>query len=105
MPKKLPLTLAVGDYEIVRPLIDGEVEVDGVDLTVLSKMDSATRHWRFLRNGGQAEQREQDRPEEREHQHRQAPRDRRHRFALDVQHPDQGGDGEGERRSVECSGG
>ena len=50
MPKKLALTLACGDYEIVRPLIDGTVEVDGVDLTVLTDMDSATRHWRFLRN-------------------------------------------------------
>ena len=50
MPKKLQLTLAVGEYEIVRPLIDGQVEVDGVDLTILTKMDSATRHWRFLRN-------------------------------------------------------
>jgi 4,5-dihydroxyphthalate decarboxylase len=50
MPKKLQLTLAVGEYEIVRPLIEGNVEVDGVDLTILTKMDSATRHWRFLRN-------------------------------------------------------
>jgi 4,5-dihydroxyphthalate decarboxylase len=50
MPKKLNLTLACGDYEIVRPLIDGTVEVDGVDLTILTDMDSATRHWRFLRN-------------------------------------------------------
>ena len=51
MPKKLPLTLACGDYEIVRSLIDGTVEVDGVDLTILTDMDSATRHWRFLRDG------------------------------------------------------
>ena len=51
MPKKLSLTFACGDYEIVRPLIDGKVEVDGVDLTILTDMDSATRHWRFLRNG------------------------------------------------------
>jgi 4,5-dihydroxyphthalate decarboxylase len=50
MPKKLPLTLACGNYEIVRPLIDGTVEVDGVDLNILTDMDSATRHWRFLRN-------------------------------------------------------
>ena len=50
MPKKLNLTLACGDYEIVRPLIDGTVEVDGVDLNILTDMDSATRHWRFLRN-------------------------------------------------------
>jgi 4,5-dihydroxyphthalate decarboxylase len=51
MPKKLNLTLACGDYEIVRPLVKGRVEVDGVDLTVLTDMDSATRHWRFLNNG------------------------------------------------------
>ena len=51
MPKKLSLTVAFGDNEIVRPLIDGKVAVDGVDLTVLTDMDSATRHWRFLRNG------------------------------------------------------
>src|SRR6202162_5832442 len=51
MPKKLSLTFACGDYEIVRPLIDGKVEVDGVDLTILTDMDSATRHWPVLRNG------------------------------------------------------
>ncbi len=51
MSKKLPLTFACGDYEIVRPLIDGRVQADGIDLTILTKMDSATRHWRFLRNG------------------------------------------------------
>jgi 4,5-dihydroxyphthalate decarboxylase len=50
MAKKLSLTLACGDYEIVRPLINGTVEVDGVDLTILTDMDSATRHWRFLNN-------------------------------------------------------
>jgi 4,5-dihydroxyphthalate decarboxylase len=50
MTKKLLLTFACGDYEIVRPLIDGNVKVDGVDLTILTDMDSATRHWRFLRN-------------------------------------------------------
>jgi 4,5-dihydroxyphthalate decarboxylase len=51
MPKKLTLTLACGDYEIVRPLLNEKVEVDGVDLTVLTDMDSATRHWRFLNKG------------------------------------------------------
>jgi len=50
MAKKLSLTLACGDYEIVRPLISGKVAVDGVDLTILTDMDSATRHWRFLNN-------------------------------------------------------
>jgi len=51
MPKKLALTLACGDYEIVRPLLNEKVEVDGVDLTMLTDMDSATRHWRFLNKG------------------------------------------------------
>ncbi len=44
------LTLAVGDYEITRPLKDGTVAPDGVDLIVLTDIDSTTRHWRFLRN-------------------------------------------------------
>ena len=44
------LTLACGDYEIVRALKEGTVKVDGVDLTVLTDIDSSTRHWRFLRN-------------------------------------------------------
>jgi len=47
---KVPLTLACGDYEIVRPLKEGIVQPDGIELTVLTKMDSTTRHWRFLRN-------------------------------------------------------
>jgi len=50
MAKKLELTLACGDNEIVRPLITGRVQVDGADVTILTDMDSATRHWRFLRN-------------------------------------------------------
>jgi 4,5-dihydroxyphthalate decarboxylase len=50
MPKKLALTLACGDNEIVRPLITGKVNVDGVNLTILTDMDSAARHWRFLNN-------------------------------------------------------
>ena len=36
--------------EITRALKDGIVTPDGVDLTVLTEMDSTTRHWRFLRN-------------------------------------------------------
>jgi 4,5-dihydroxyphthalate decarboxylase len=50
MSKTVSLTLACGDYEIVRPLKEGIVRADGVDLTILTGMDSATRHWRFLRN-------------------------------------------------------
>jgi 4,5-dihydroxyphthalate decarboxylase len=48
--KKIALTLACGDYEIVRALKEGEVVPDGIDLTVLTDMDSTTRHWRFIRN-------------------------------------------------------
>ncbi len=50
MSKNLPLTLACGDYEIVRALKEGAVKPDGIDLTVLTDMASTTRHWRFLRN-------------------------------------------------------
>ncbi|MCK9914304.1 hypothetical protein MXD81_34635 [Microbacteriaceae bacterium K1510] len=50
MTKKLELTLACGDYEIIRPLKEGIVRPDGIELTVLTGADSATRHWRFLRN-------------------------------------------------------
>ncbi len=51
MARKIPLTLACGDYAIVAPLKDGRVQPDGIDLTVLTRMDSTTRHWRFLRGG------------------------------------------------------
>ena len=50
MSKNIPITLACGDYEITRPLKEGIVTPDGIDLTVLTDMDSTTRHWRFLRN-------------------------------------------------------
>lgn len=50
MSKKLALTLACGDYEIVRALRDGSVAPDGIELNVLTDMDSTTRHWRMLRN-------------------------------------------------------
>jgi 4,5-dihydroxyphthalate decarboxylase len=46
----IPITLACGDYEITRALKEGTVTPDGIDLTVLTDMDSTTRHWRFLRN-------------------------------------------------------
>ena len=50
MTKRIPLTLACGDYEIVRALKEGTVRPDGIELTILTEMDSTTRHWRFLRN-------------------------------------------------------
>jgi 4,5-dihydroxyphthalate decarboxylase len=50
MGSKVQLTLACGDYEIVRALKEGAVEPDGIDLNIVTDMDSTTRHWRFLRN-------------------------------------------------------
>ena len=50
MSKKLHLTLACGDYEIVRALMDGSVKPDGIELTVLTDMTSDIRHWRMIRN-------------------------------------------------------
>ncbi len=49
MSSKLKLTLACGDYEIVRALKEGSVTADGIDLTILTDMDSASRHWRMIR--------------------------------------------------------
>ncbi len=51
MSPTIELSLACGDYEIMRALKDGVVRPDGIDLKVLTAMDSPTRHWRFLRNG------------------------------------------------------
>jgi 4,5-dihydroxyphthalate decarboxylase len=31
--------------------MDGSVEPDGIDLTIVTRMTASTRHWRFLRNG------------------------------------------------------
>src|ERR1700722_4343837 len=49
MPGKLKLTLACGDYEITRPLIEGAVKPEGIDLTVESDAGSRDRHWRMAR--------------------------------------------------------
>jgi 4,5-dihydroxyphthalate decarboxylase len=48
MSKKVHLTLACGDYEIVRALSDGSVAADGIELTVLTDMTSDVRHWRMI---------------------------------------------------------
>ncbi|PPR09144.1 MAG: 4,5-dihydroxyphthalate decarboxylase [Alphaproteobacteria bacterium MarineAlpha11_Bin1] len=50
MSAKLKLTLACGDYEIVKSLKDGSIAPDGVELNVLTDMDSSSRHWRMIRN-------------------------------------------------------
>jgi 4,5-dihydroxyphthalate decarboxylase len=49
MSRKLKLTFACGDYEIMRALKEGSVEPEGIELTVLTDMGAAPRHWRFLR--------------------------------------------------------
>jgi len=46
---KLKLTVACGDYEIVRPLVDGTVKADGIELIMLTGMGSRERHWRMAR--------------------------------------------------------
>ena len=51
MTTRIELSLACGDYEIMRALKEGIVRPDGIDLKVLTAMDSPTRHWRFLRKG------------------------------------------------------
>jgi 4,5-dihydroxyphthalate decarboxylase len=48
MSARLPLTLACADMEITRPLTEGVVQPDGIDLTVLTDMGSIERHSRFL---------------------------------------------------------
>ena len=50
MSKKLHLTLACGDYEIIRALKEGTIKPDGIELTVLTDTTSAVRHWKMIRN-------------------------------------------------------
>jgi 4,5-dihydroxyphthalate decarboxylase len=50
MRNRVPISLACGEYEITRPLIEGEVNPNGIDLTVVTNMDATQRHWRFFRN-------------------------------------------------------
>jgi 4,5-dihydroxyphthalate decarboxylase len=49
MSRKLQLSFACGDYEIMRPLKEGSVRPEGIELTVLTDMAASPRHWRFLR--------------------------------------------------------
>ncbi len=49
MSGKLKLTVACGDYEIVRALKEGLVEADGIELVLLTGMGSRERHWRMAR--------------------------------------------------------
>ena len=49
MASKLRLTVACGDYEIVRALKDGAVSADGLELVLLTDMGPRERHWRLAR--------------------------------------------------------
>src|SRR3974390_1176808 len=46
---RLRLTVACGDYEIVRALKEGAVEADGIELVMLTGMGPRERHWRMAR--------------------------------------------------------
>jgi 4,5-dihydroxyphthalate decarboxylase len=50
MTTKVKLSVACGDYEIVRALKEGRVEADGLDLVVLTGHGPRERHWRMARN-------------------------------------------------------
>ena len=45
---KVRLTLACGEYELTRPLIDGIVQPDGIELIPIT-LSSPERHWRMIR--------------------------------------------------------
>ena len=49
MAERLKLTVACGDYEIVRALKEGSVKADGIDLVMLTGMGPRERHWRMAR--------------------------------------------------------
>jgi len=49
MSAKLRLSVACGDYEIVRALKDGIVTADGIELVLLTGMGPRERHWRLAR--------------------------------------------------------
>jgi 4,5-dihydroxyphthalate decarboxylase len=50
MADKLRLTVACGDYEIVRAIKEGAVKADGLDLVMLTGMGPRERHWRMARH-------------------------------------------------------
>ncbi len=45
---KLPITLAIDKYDYVRPLIDGTIEPEGIDLRV-TEVPASTGHERLIR--------------------------------------------------------
>jgi 4,5-dihydroxyphthalate decarboxylase len=46
---RLQLTVACGDYDIVRAFKEGAVQADGIDITFLTEMGPRERHWRMGR--------------------------------------------------------
>jgi 4,5-dihydroxyphthalate decarboxylase len=50
MAEKLRLTVACGDYEIVRAIKEGAVKADGLELIMLTGMGPRERHWRMARH-------------------------------------------------------
>ncbi len=56
MGQKLRLTVACGDYEIVRALKEGTVKADGLELVMLTGMGPRERHWRSERSERPARQ-------------------------------------------------
>ena len=44
------LSMALGDYDINRGLIEGRVGVEGCDTSVITGLASPERHWRFMRH-------------------------------------------------------
>jgi len=49
MRVRLPISVAIGDYDITRPIIDGVVQPDGLQVTPIV-LASPQRHWRMLRH-------------------------------------------------------
>lgn len=47
---RLRLSIAVGDYDITRPLLDGTVSPQGIELVQMT-YPSPQRHWRMLKHG------------------------------------------------------
>jgi 4,5-dihydroxyphthalate decarboxylase len=50
MSTKLRLSVACGDYEIIRALKEGTVQADGLELVILTAHGPRERHWRMARN-------------------------------------------------------
>jgi len=46
---RLRITIATGDYDITRPILDGAVSPDGLDIVGVT-MPSPQRHWRMLKH-------------------------------------------------------